>query len=57
MKSLQEYVEHRFQQWKPAGHQCNDAVEVAKAMTELAADGVTTVGQLEGFDLEGVWER
>jgi hypothetical protein len=57
-QSLQSHVERCFQIWKEQnpGSSREAGVSVAEAMTQLAADGVTTVAQLEGFDIEGIWE-
>ena len=59
-ETLQAHVERRFQKWKAEqalDSEFNDALKIAEALTELAADGVTTVAQSRDFDLEGIWER
>ncbi len=58
-QNLQTHVERCFTAWKEqnADSPLEASLAVAKAMTELSADGVTTVRQLEGFDIEGIWEE
>lgn len=59
MNALQAHVERCFNRWKELNPTSprESGVSVAEAMTQLAADGVTTVAQLEGFDIEGIWEE
>jgi len=55
-ETLQAHVE-KWKAEQALDSEFNDALKIAEALTELAADGVTTVAQSRDFDLEGIWER
>lgn len=58
--TIRSYVERRFQKWlteQPLDTVVDAVQAVNKAMEEILEDGIMAVNQMEGFDLEAIWER